>query len=232
MSTIIQDYLSDFVSLIYPDTCRTCSKVLNKGEQWLCTSCLLDMPKSDYWKDKHNPVNQLFWGKTQIEFASAFLLFSKGSRYRKLIHSLKYKDDTQSGIELGRLYGQSIALTSRYPTIDVIIPVPLHPKKQKKRGYNQADCIAKGLSESMAVPYLSNVLIRTVNTTTQTKKHKDERWENVKGVFDVQHKEQIQNKHILLVDDVITTGATIEHCALTLKNSADCKVSIACLARA
>ena len=121
---------------------------------------------------------------------------------------------------------------SKYSSIDYIIPVPLHPKKQKKRGYNQSDCIAKGLSESMNIEYLSNVLIRTVNTSTQTKKHKEERWRNVSGVFDVVDAEKIQEKHILLVDDVITTGATIEHCAMNLIEKANCKVSIGCLARA
>jgi len=190
------------------------------------------MPKSDLWKDPKNIVNQLFWGKTKIEFASAFLIFSKGSRYRKLIHSLKYKNDKESGIELGILYGKEIFENSEYPQIDYIIPVPLHPKKQKLRGYNQSDCIAKGLSQSINVPYLSNILVRTVNTQTQTKKHKDERWNNVTGVFDVKYPEKIKNKSILLVDDVITTGATVEHCAMILINKSNCKVSIACLARA
>ena len=190
------------------------------------------MPRSDYWKDKNNPVNQLFWGKTKIEFAAAFLIFSKGSHYRKLIHSLKYKNDQESGVELGRLFGLKIAKQSEYPQLDMIIPVPLHPKKKKKRGYNQSDCIAEGLSQSLQIPYYSDLLIRTVNTQTQTKKHKDERWENVKGVFDVQNPEQLQGKHVLLVDDVITTGATIEHCALSLIEKANCKVSIGCLARA
>lgn len=229
---VVKEYFWDFIGLFYPTTCRACNSVLNKGEIWICSSCMLDMPKSDYWNDKNNPVNQLFWGKTPIQFASAFLLFSKGSRYRKLIHSLKYKNDQESGIRLGALYGKEIAKQSEYPKIDYIIPVPLHPKKQKKRGYNQSDCIAEGLSESMKVDYLDNVLVRTKNTQTQTKKHKDERWENVKGVFDVQNIDLVRGKHILLVDDVITTGATIEHCALTLIEKANCKVSIGCLARA
>jgi len=229
---ILKEYWSDFVALFYPKTCRACGTVLSKNEQWVCTNCYLDIPKSDYWNDTKNPVNQLFWGKTKIEFASAFLIFSKGSRYRKLIHSLKYKDDQESGIELGRLYGKELYKQSKYPKIDAIIPVPLHPKKQKKRGYNQSDCIAEGLSLSLNVPYVTDVLIRTVNTQTQTKKHKDERWENVKGVFDVKNPNTIRGKQVLLVDDVITTGATIEHCALSLIEKADCKVSIACLARA
>ncbi len=229
---ILKEYWTDFILLFYPNACRACGRVLTKGEQWICSDCMLDMPKSDFWKDLNNPVNQLFWGKTRIEFASAFLLFSKGSRYRKLIHSLKYKDDQESGVQLGFLYGQEIIKGSKYPKIDFIIPVPLHPKKQKKRGYNQSDCIADGLAKAMGIEYLDNVLYRTVNTQTQTKKHKDERWENVKGVFDVKNAELVNGKHILLVDDVITTGATIEHCALTLIEKANCKVSIGCLARA
>ena len=229
---VVKEYFWDFIGLFYPTTCRACNSVLNKGETWICSNCLLDMPKSDYWTDKNNPVNQLFWGKTPIQFASAFLLFSKGSRYRKLIHSLKYKNDQESGIRLGALYGKEIAKQSEYPKIDYIIPVPLHPKKQKKRGYNQSDCIAEGLSETMKIEYLNNVLVRIKNTQTQTKKHKDERWENVKGVFDVQNIDFVKGKHVLLVDDVITTGATIEHCALALIEKANCKVSIGCLARA
>jgi len=229
---IIKEYWNDFIFLFYPEVCRACNRPLSKNEKWICTSCLLDMPKSDYWNNLKNPVNQMFWGKTKIEFASAFLLFSKDSSYRKLIHSLKYKDDKESGINLGELYGKEIHLNSKYPTIDYIIPVPLHPKKQKKRGYNQSECISKGLSKALNIEYLTDSLVRIVNTSTQTKKHKDERWENVAGVFDVVNTNKIQGKHILLVDDVITTGATVEHCAMILIEKANCKVSIACLARA
>lgn len=222
----------DFISLFYPINCTACNKTLISGEDWICTSCILDIPKSDYWLDRNNPVNQMFWGKTKIEFASAFLLFSKGSRYRKLIHSLKYEDDQKSGINLGYLYGKEIIKSSKYEKIDFIIPVPLHTKKQKKRGYNQSECIANGLTEAMGIETLNSVLVRTVNTATQTQKDKDERWDNVSGVFDVQNPEIIEGKHILLVDDVITTGATIEHSAMTLIQKTNCKVSIACIARA
>ncbi len=229
---VIQEYWNDFISLLYPYTCSTCGKSLLKSEKWLCTKCLLDIPKSDYWLSQENPVNQLFWGRTPIEFASAFLIFSKGSAYRKLIHSLKYKGDQTSGIQLGKQFGKAIVKQSEYPKIDCIIPVPLHPKKLKKRGYNQSECIAKGLSEILKVPYITDVLIKTVNTKTQTKKSKEERWQNVSGTFAVLNPQNIEGKHILLVDDVITTGATIENCAITLLESADCKISIACLARA
>lgn len=221
-----------FISLFYPNNCPACNKTLISGEDWICTTCLLDIPKSDYWLDPNNPVNQMFWGKTKIQFASAFLLFNKGSKYRKLIHRLKYEDDQKSGQRLGYLYGREINKSSKYEKIDYIIPVPLHPKKQKKRGYNQSECITDGLSEAMNIPVLNSLLIRTKNTSTQTKKHKDERWENVSGVFDVLKSEILEGKHVLLVDDVITTGATIEHCAMTLIEKSNCKVSIACIARA
>ncbi len=228
----IKEYWNDFVSLLYPHSCPTCGKALIKSERWLCTACLLDIPLSDYWKFRDNPVNQLFWGRTPIEFASAFMIFSKGSAYRKLIHRLKYQGDKESGIQLGEMYGKEIAQNSKYEPIDLIIPVPLHPKKQKKRGYNQSECIAIGLSKSLSVPYRTNILVRTVNTQTQTKKNKEERWKNVSGTFKLAQPKVVENKHILLVDDVITTGATIENCAITLLESANCKISIACLARA
>ncbi|MBN2669418.1 MAG: ComF family protein [Bacteroidales bacterium] len=228
----ISEYWNDFISLLYPDTCKACGNALLKTEHYLCTKCRLDIPTSDYWLHKDNPVNQIFWGRTPIEFASAFLLFSKGSRYRKLIHHLKYKGDKDAGIVLGELYGKTLANQSLYKSIDYIIPVPLHPKKLKKRGYNQSDCIAKGLSKGIGAPYRTDILIRTVNTQTQTKKTKEERWNNVSGVFAVNNPEQLEGKHVLIVDDVITTGATIEHCALTMINASRCIVSVACLARA
>lgn len=229
---VLLSYFKDFVDLLFPRTCPTCGAVLNRSESWLCATCIIDMPESDFWKMATNPVNQLFWGRTKIVFASAYLLFSKGSRYRQLIHRLKYKSDQESGIQLGQYFGNAIQKESHYPRIDYIIPVPLHPKKQKIRGYNQSDCIAQGLSNALRVPVLNDVLIRQVHTKTQTKMNKDERWQNVSGAFAVQNSISIQDKHILLVDDVITTGATIEHCANTLLDQSKCSVSIACLARA
>ena len=229
---LIARYFKDFIDLIYPRTCPTCGELLNQSEPWLCSACLLDMPESDFWKMATNPVNQIFWGRTKIVFASAYLLFAKGSRYRKLIHSLKYKNDQESGIQLGLYFGKAIAKESLYPKIDFIIPVPLHPKKQKIRGYNQSECIAKGLSGSLNAPVLTDVLLRQVHTKTQTKMNKEERWDNVSGAFVIDNMDFIDNKHVLLVDDVITTGATIEHCANTLLENSKCRVSIACLARA
>jgi len=226
------NYLTDFIELFYPRTCKACGKALNKGEDWICAHCLLDMPTTDFWNRADNSVNQLFWGRTKMEFASAFLHFAKGSHYRHLIHSLKYKDDCNTGIRLGELYGYALVKGSLYPTIDAIIPVPLHPKKFKIRGYNQAECIAQGLSNVLKVPCRTDVLIRTVHTPTQTKKNKEQRWNNVSGVFDVPEQAQVQGQHLLIVDDVITTGATIEHCAMTLQQKGGARVSLACIAHA
>lgn len=226
------DYFHDFLDLLFPRTCPTCGIVLNRNDNWLCSSCIIDMPESDYWKIATNPVNQIFWGRVPIVFASAYLLFSKGSKYRQLIHRLKYKGDQESGIQLGKYFGNHIKRESLYPKIDYIIPVPLHSKKEKKRGYNQSACIAEGLSSTLNVPVLEQILYRKLNTRTQTKMNREERWHNVSEAFAVNHPEILSGKHILIVDDVITTGVTIEHCAKILNRSIDCKISIACIARA
>lgn len=228
----IQEYWYDFVNLFYPNRCKACGDDLRKGEEQLCVACKMDLPLSDYWKQKNNPIEELFWGRVKLEFASSLMIFRKASPYRHLIHLLKYQDDKEIGIYLGKIFGEKIKNESLYSPIDYIIPVPLHPKKKKKRGYNQSDCIAKGLSESLQVPYRTDLVKRTVNTSTQTKKNKEERWSNVSGIFELVNKELLKDKHVLLVDDVITTGATIESCAHTLQKCAKVKISIASLARA
>ena len=228
----IQEYWYDFVNLFYPKICKSCGQNLQKGEEQLCLVCKTDLPLSDYWKQKNNPIEELFWGRVKIEFASSLMIFRKASPYRHLIHLLKYKGDKEIAIYLGQLLAQKIIEDSKYQPLDLIIPVPLHPKKQRKRTYNQSDCIAKGLSEILEIPYRTNLLVRTVNTSTQTKKNKEERWENVSGIFKLNNEKELQAKHILLVDDVITTGATIESCVLALQKCVNVKISIASLARA
>ena len=228
----IQEYWYDFVNLFYPNRCKACGVDLQKGEEQLCIACRVDLPLSDYWKQKDNPIEQLFWGRVNIEFASSLMIFRKASPYRHLIHLLKYQGDEDVGIYLGEIFAKKIQKESLYAKIDYIIPVPLHPKKKKKRGYNQSDCIAKGLSKVLQVPYRTDLLIRTINTSTQTKKNKEERWTNVSGIFKLKSKEELQDKHILLVDDVITTGATIESCIVALQECVKVKISIASLARA
>ncbi|MCK4698881.1 MAG: ComF family protein, partial [Bacteroidales bacterium] len=164
--------------------------------------------------------------------ATAYYFFEKESRFAKIIHQLKYRGVTEIGIEMGKIFGAELKETSRFNEVDLIIPVPLHWKKQKKRGYNQSEFIASGIAESMGKSIDTNTLYKAVETETQTRKSRYERWENVENIFRLRSAEKITGKHILLVDDVITTGATLESCATTLLKENNTKVSIATLAMA
>jgi ComF family protein len=177
-----------------------------------------------------NPIEKVFWGRVPIEKAGAFLYFHKGNRTQQLMHRFKYKGKKEIGELIGAIYGRELTKVNYLASVDIIIPVPLHPDKQKKRGYNQSEYFAIGLSNTTEIPCNSNILLRAVASSTQTKKSRFERWQNVETIFKVEHQHLIQNKHILLVDDVITTGATVEACTYTLLKAANCKVSFLALA--
>lgn len=223
---------SDFINLFFPNTCAACSEKLLFNEKAICTKCLYDLPKTNFHKEPENPVSRLFWGKIYIENATAYYYFHKGSKFQDLIHKLKYNNRQDIGFLLGLLLGNDLAESEHYKHIDFIVPVPLHPKREKKRGYNQSDCIVNGIAEGMKKTADFKTLVRTVETSTQTKKNKEERWQNVKNIFSVKSADKFKNKHILLVDDVITTGSTIEACAKAVLEIENTKVSVACLAAA
>lgn len=222
-------YFHDFLGLLYPEFCAACGKNLVDQEKVLCTQCLYELPRTNFHKQKDNALDQIFWGRVEILQVSSFFYFLKGSKYRKLIHQLKYKGRSDIGFELGKLYGAELALEPAFIKPDLILPVPLHPKKERKRGYNQSLMIAKGLAEMLSVKVEPEMLIRKIYTQTQTKKARYERWENVEEVFGVNHPKKIAGKHLLLVDDILTTGATLEGCAQVLHKAADVKISIATL---
>ena len=201
------------------------------GEKIICTECLIHLPRSNYHRFEDNPVAKVFWGRIQIDNATAFYVFEKGSKYQKLIHKMKYKGQKEIGFELGKMFGEDLNSTT-FQSIDKIIPVPLHPRKLKKRGFNQAELIARGLAESMNKPVEVKSLNRVVANPTQTRKTRIERWENVSGIFKVHDPESIENKHVLLVDDVLTTGSTLEACANAFTGIPGTIVSIAVLAYA
>jgi len=224
-------FLQNFVDLFYPRTCPACGVSLMHGEKLMCTDCLIHLPKSNYHRFEENPVAKVFWGRTKIEMASALYVFEKGSKYQKLIHKMKYKGQKDIGIELGKMFGEDLCNTA-FKSIDTIIPVPLHPRKLRKRGFNQAELIARGLGESLEKPVDPNNLYRKVANPTQTKKNRIERWENVSGIFDIKNPDKVENKHILLVDDVLTTGSTLEACAHPFTTIPEVKVSIVVLAYA
>jgi ComF family protein len=224
--------ISDFFHLFYPNICQVCHNDLAEAEKVICSSCLYHIPRTKYWLDSDNPVAKIFWGRVFIENACSFFFFAKGSKYRKLLHYLKYHGRQEIGVTLGKEFGYELKRIPNYSSIDCIIPVPLHAKRLKQRGYNQAECIARGLEEALERPIITDVLIRSEYTQTQTKKSRVERIQNVSNAFILNHPEKLENKHVLLVDDVITTGATLEVCASTLLLSKNTKVSIVSLAYA
>lgn len=228
----IQIWLGDFIYLFYPDACEVCHKSLVTGEKTICLKCMADMPFTSYHLDSENPVNQLFWGKVKVEMATALFYFAKGSRYRKLLHRLKYSNKPEIGIWLGRELGVRIADSSFFGVIDFVIPVPLHSGRLKQRGYNQSTMIGQGISEVTAIALYDGAVVRTEATQTQTRKTREERWKNVSGKFAIPNIASLEGKHVLLVDDVITTGSTLEAVAETLLQVQGLKLSIAVLAKA
>ncbi len=226
----LYDMWDDFISLLFPRLCYACGNHLLRNEKLICMHCYISIPRTNYHLSADNPVAQLFWGRCQICKAAAFSFYNKGSRIRKLIHNLKYKGIREVGFELGLIYGQSLKTSGFIENMDLIIPVPLHPSKQRIRGFNQSEYISRGLSESTGLPLELKSLIRKTLSDTQTKRSRYERWMNVEGIFAVSDSEKLKGKHILLVDDVITTGSTLEACAGELLKIEDVKVSVAALA--
>jgi ComF family protein len=181
---------------------------------------------------QENIISQIFWGRAPIRAATSFLFFNKGGNVQRLMHALKYKGYKEVGVFMGKLFGESLKESSLYNTADIIVPVPLHPKKLYKRGFNQSQVIAEGMQDSLGIPVSVNNLIRLSYTSSQTKKARYNRWENVKGVFKVKDAAEFAGKHLILVDDVLTTGATLEACAHPLLEIPNIKVSVATLAYA
>jgi len=226
------NYLGDFISLIFPRICAACGNSLWKNETGLCRSCEYHLPKTNFHHSADNPVARLFWGREDIVSAAAFLYFNKGSKVQRLVHQLKYKGRKDIGVCLGVLYGLELKYSPNFNSAGCIIPVPLHKQKFMKRGYNQSEQIAIGLSEAMHIPVSSHLLKRIKATETQTRKSRFSRYQNVKDIFLVDSPAQWKGQHLILVDDVVTTGATLESCIRALKAIPEVKISIACLATA
>lgn len=221
---------SDLIGLLFPNLCNACGITLFQNEHLICTKCLYDLPFTDYHIHAENRVAKQLWGRSPIHAAMALLYFRKGTKVQNLIHNLKYNSKTDVGLLLGNLLGERLKNSPLYQNIDLIVPVPLHHKKLRFRGYNQSAFIAAGTSEQLDVDFNEAILTRNSATETQTKKSRYNRYENMKGVFEVSKTEIIKDKHILLIDDVITTGATLEACASALLNNGASKISIAALA--
>jgi len=227
---MLKDFLLDAASLVYPRICVGCSRNLFKHEQYICNKCYVTLPKTNYHLMRENPVQKTFYGRADIALASSFLFFQKKGSVQKMLHALKYKGKPDVATLLGKWYAQDLQKQNMFLQYDYIIPVPLHKKREQKRGYNQSLFFANGLSEVLHIPVLNNALVKTKFTETQTYKSREERVENTFSSFNVRQPELINNKHVLLVDDVITTGATTEACILQLQKTAGVVVSVASIA--
>lgn len=225
----IKELLDDFLSLIYPNLCVSCDNPLVKQEQIICSKCLIELPRTHYHLVNDNPVEKIFWGRVPIEKATAYFLYQKGSNYQKILHQLKYKGLRGIGLEMGKHFGAELLQNNYFGEVDCLLPVPLHPRKERKRGYNQSLAIAEGLAQMLGKEIISDVLYRTHYSETQTQKGRFERWQNVSELFSLKNGARIEGKHVLLVDDVVTTGSTLEACAKALLTVPNVKVSVATL---
>lgn len=227
---LIKDWLGSFLSLLFPRCCLLCGRPLAKGEECICTMCNINLPRTNYHLQEDNPVEQLFWGKVPLERATSFFFYRKGSDFRQILHQLKYGGRKELGATMGRYMASELLPSGFFKGIDVIIPVPLHKKKQQLRGYNQSEWIVRGIAAVTGISVNTESIIRRKNTETQTRKSTFERWENVDGIFELHSSEHLPGKHVLIVDDVLTTGATTVACASALMEVQGIRISILTLA--
>ncbi len=226
----MKNILDSLLYLLYPELCLVCGNSLIEGETVICGHCENSLPRTRFHDDSDNLVSQLFWGRVNLKAATSFLFFRRKGIVQQLMHQFKYKGEREVGRYLGKIFAQELADSANYSDVDCIVPVPLHPDKQRKRGYNQSEDIARGMAEVFQIPCKSNLIQRAVYTSSQTKKSRFNRWENVSSVFVVPEPESVHYENILIVDDVVTTGATLEACAQKLLESTNSQVSIATLA--
>jgi len=215
--------------LFYPHTCAGCGSDILSKENLLCARCISNLPVTNFAGHPHNPAEEIFFGRVNLKSAHSEFYFAKDSLIQHLVHQLKYKGNQPIGLYMGEMMGKTLHNSKRFEAIDALVPLPLYADKERKRGYNQAAIICNGMSQIMNIPVINNKLIRQRYTETQTKKHRVERWENVEGSFIVNDATALKGKHLLLVDDVVTTGATLEAASIALLRVPAVTLSIATL---
>jgi len=225
-------YLADFVSLLFPELCAACGESLVANEHLICMDCRYNLPFTNFHLQPENIVARQFWGKINLQAAYALCYFIKGGKVQNLMHQFKYKGVQQIGNLLGNIAGEQLIKNDVFNTVDLIIPIPLHKKRMQQRGYNQSACFAEGLAEKLNATVNINNLVRITATETQTHKSRFARFENMQEVFTVKNPERLVNKHILLVDDIVTTGSTLEACGTELLKIEGLKLSVATIAYA
>jgi len=224
------NFLKDIFNIFFPEVCLCCHEQLSSNEFTVCLTCRHDLPLTNFSFEAENLVEKSFYGRIPIENATALFYFFKKGKIQQLIHELKYNKQQQVGNFIGNWLGDEIVESNRFKDIDYIIPVPLHRKKLKSRGYNQVSTFGKSLAKKLNTTYNSTFLLKITSTKTQTKKLRLDRWKNVQELFFVQNNVDLKNKHILLIDDIITTGATLEACCKAFNKIEGLKISIACMA--
>jgi len=217
------------LQVVFPHICDGCGSDLLNIESRLCIRCVASLPETNFEQHAGNPVEKTFWGRMPLVNAAAHFYFTKESLMQHLMHQFKYKRNKDLGMQLGRMMGNAIKSSNRFNSINALVPLPLFLSKEKKRGYNQATVLCEGMAEILSLPVFNNVITRPQHTETQTKKGRIERWKNIEGKFQLIDGETIQNKHLLLVDDVVTTGATLEACGNELLTAENVKLSVATL---
>jgi ComF family protein len=231
---MLRPLLADLAALFFPRPCLACREPLVAGEAHLCTTCRAELPYTDYHllPPAANPLARRFWGKLPVQQVFSYLRFVRHGRVQQLLHQLKYQGQSQVGSALGQLYGAELLAAGLGQAFDLIVPVPLHRRKLARRGYNQAESFATGLAVALPCPSAAYALRRTEHTASQTRKGRAERWQNVATVFEVPEPATVAGRHILLVDDVLTTGATLEACGAALLAAGASAISIATIATA
>ena len=224
---ILRDWLHNVINLFYPRVCAACGAHLLKNEDTVCLKCRYTLPHTGYELHADNPVAQTFYGRVRFHAVTSCFFFAKSGKVQHLIHQLKYKGNKEAGVFLGQQIGLSIKDAPLFQGIDYLIPVPLHPKRERQRGYNQSLMIARGINEVTGIPIGDKYLVRGVYTETQTHKTAEDRFKNVKDIFEVHFADELKGKHVLLIDDVLTTGATLESCAHQLEGIPGITISAA-----
>lgn len=223
---MIMSILNHFLELFFPRLCPCCKARLVEQEPFLCLECLFELPETDHLKYKDNKLEEFFAGRFPFERIVSFAYFVKGGSIQKIIHQIKYKDKPRLAVYIGELCGKQIASAFEFKDIDYIVPIPLHPKRLRDRGYNQSLKLAEGISAITKITIESDNLVRVINNPSQTKNTRFERWKNTDGIFAIKNKTIYKNKHILLIDDVVTTGSTLEVCAKLLLSCDSTRISI------
>jgi ComF family protein len=230
VNTSVREICGDFVSLFFPRYCAGCEDALVKGEEFICSKCILEIPRTNHHLEQENAFYQKLRARIDVKYVMSFFAFTKSGRVQNILHTLKYRNQPAIGQMLGRVYAGDLVRAGYAKEFDAVIPIPLHAAKKRKRGYNQSEQFAIGLAEELKINCSDEWLKRNYQTQTQTRKSRLKRWENVKEVFSAIRTEELCGKRILLVDDVVTTGATLEAAARVVIKAGCKEISIACIA--